>query len=213
MLLDQIILLALQSIFEMYFAANGYDFFAEIIIKMSKRCPAIEQQLTYILNNFVSGLEDALSPRFQFPPFYFTHQSVICPIETGLKIMKGTERPDRFPHICRTLDGTFKNLTNFISNYNKDAFRSSKIIVQTLLKFLYNLKQKYNVKTWRFLWKEFVVISIEFDNPFDLRAFLRCSYLLREDTKETFHLIFDHVNNIRFAVPFVEIRNASNQSK
>lgn len=180
---------------------------------MSKRCPAIEQQLTYILNNFVSGLEDALSPRFQFPPFYFTHQSVICPIETGLKIMKGTERPDRFPHICRTLDGTFKNLTNFISNYNKDAFRSSKIIVQTLLKFLYNLKQKYNVRTWRFLWKEFVVISIEFDNPFDLRAFLRCSYLLREDTKETFHLIFDHVNNIRFAVPFVEIRNASNQSK
>lgn len=199
--------------FEMYFAANGYDFFAEIIIKMSRRCPAIEQQLTYILNNFVSGLEDALSPRFQLPPFYFTHQSLICPIETGLKIMKGTERPDRFPHIWRTTNNTLKSLTNFISNYNKDASRSSKIIVQTLLMFLYNLKQKYNVKRWRFLWNEFMVISVEFDNPFDLRAFLRCSYLLREDTKDSFHLIFDHVNDIRLAIPYIEIRNASIQSK
>lgn len=180
---------------------------------MSRRCPAIEQQLTYILNNFVIDLEDALSPRFQLPPFYFTHQSRICPIETGLKIMKGTERPDRFPHIWKTTNSTLKTLTNFISNYNKDASRSSKIIVQTLLMFLYNLKQKYNVKRWRFLWNEYMVISVEFDNPFDLRAFLRCSYLLREDTRDSFHLIFDHVNDIRLAIPYIEIKNASIQSK
>lgn len=79
--------------------------------------------------------------------------------------------------------------------------------------FLYNLKQKYNVKWWRFLWKEFMVLSVEFDNPFDLRAFLRCSYLLREDTKDTFYLIFDHVNDIRLSIPYIEIRNASIQSK
>lgn len=192
--------------------ANGYDFFAEIIIKMSRRCLAIEQQLTYILNNFVIDLEDALSPRFQLPPFYFIHQSRICPIETGLKIMKGTERPDRFPHIWKTTNSTLKTLTNFISNYNKDASRSSRIIVQTLLMFLYNLKQKYNVKRWRFLWNEYMVISVEFDNPFDLRAFLRCSYLLREDTRDSFHLIFDHVNDIRLAIPYIEIRNASIQN-
>lgn len=195
----------------MFFAANGYQFFAEIKIKMSRRCPAIEEQLTYILNDFVSGLENAFPHRFQFPPFYFTHQSLICPIETGLKIMKRTERPDRFPHIWRTTNNTLKSLTNFISNYNKDGSRSSMIIVQTLLKFLYNLKQKYNVKRWRFLWKEFMVISVEFDNPFDLKAFLRCSYLLREETKDTFHLIFEHVNVIRLAVPYIEIRNASIQ--
>lgn len=180
---------------------------------MSRRCPAIEQQLTYILNNFVIDLEDALSPRFQLPPFYFTHQSRICPIETGLKIMKGTVRPDRFPHIWKTTNNTLKTLTNFISNYNKDASRSSRIIVQTLLMFLYNLKQKYNVKRWRFLWNEYMVISVEFDNPFDLRAFLRCSYLLREDTRDSFHLIFDHVNDIRLAIPYIEIKNASIQSK
>lgn len=192
--------------------ANGYDFFAEIRIKMSRRCLAIEQQLTYIFNDFVIGLEDALSPRFQFPPFYFVHQSLKCPIDTGLKIIKGTERPDRFPLIWRTTNNTLKTLTNFISNYNKDASRSSRIIVQTLLMFLYNLKQKYNVKRWRFLWKEFMVLSVEFDNPFDLRAFLRCSYLLREDTKDTFYLIFDHVNDIRLSIPYIEIRNASIQN-
>lgn len=195
----------------MYFAANGYQFFAEIKIKMSKRCPAIEEQLTYILNDFVSGLEDAFSPRFQFPPFYFTHQSLICPIETSLMIMKGKERPDKFPHIWRTTNIALKTLTHFISNYNKDASRSSKIIVQTLLKFLSNLKQKYNVKRWQFLWKEFIVISLKFESPFDLKAFLRCSYLLRDDTKDTFHLIFEHVNDIRLAVPYIEIKNASIQ--
>lgn len=191
---------------------NGYKFVAEIKIKIPRGCPAIEEQLTYILNDFVTSLEDVLLPRSILSPFYFTYQYLTCPIETGLMIIKGTERPDRFPHIWRAIFDTLKSLTHFVSSLNKDASRSSKIIIQTLLKFLYNLKQRYNAKKWRFLWKETIVISIEFDNPFDLKAFLDCSYLLRGDTKDSFKIIFEHVNDIRLRVPFIEIRNASIQN-
>lgn len=182
-------------------------------IKMRRGCPAIEEHLTYILNDLVISLEDVFSPHFPFPPFFFTHQSRKCPIETGLMIIKGTERPDRFPHIWKVIYNALKILTHFISTYNKDASKSSKIIVQTLLIFLSNLKQKYNAQRLRFLWKEAMVISIEFNNPVDLKAFIECSYLLREDTKYAFNIIFSNVNEFQFPVPYIEIRNASISSK
>lgn len=191
----------------------GYNFIAEMKIKMPRGCPAIEEHLTYILNDFVISLENVLSSRFPFPPFFFTHQSRKCPIETGLMIIKGTERPDRFPHVWKVIYNALKILTHFVSTHNKDASKSSKIIVQTLLIFLYNLKQKYNTQRLRFLWKEAMVISIEFNNPVDLKAFIQCSYLLREDTKDAFNIIFSHVNEIRLPVPYIEIRNASISSK
>lgn len=107
---------------------------------MRRGCPAIEEHLTYILNDLVISLEDVFSPHFPSPPFFFTHQSRKCPIETGLMIIKETERPDRFPHIWKVIYNALKILTHFISTYNKDALKSSKIIVQTLLIFFVQFK-------------------------------------------------------------------------
>lgn len=62
--------------------------------------------------------------------------------------------------------------------------------------FLNDIKMKYNVKRLEIIWKEVMVIFVEFDNEYDLRIFFRCLYLLRRDIRDIFVLIFSYVNEI-----------------
>lgn len=61
-----------------FFAALGLTFFAEIRVKpLKKRCPTIEKELAYILNNFASSLDDMPLSYTTFPIERFEHRSFI----------------------------------------------------------------------------------------------------------------------------------------
>lgn len=52
-----------------------------------------------------------------------------------------------------------------------------------------------------------MVIFLKFESLFDLKVFLCCLYLLRDDIKDIFYFIFEYVNDIWFVVLYIEIRN------
>lgn len=128
-------------------------------------------------------------------------------------ISTGALPSDMYPELSKIIQNTREQLRQFISPDNRDAVKSARIIVEKLLVFLNDIKTKYNAKRLEIIWKEAMVISVEFDNEYDLRTFLRCSYLLRRDTRDTFALIFSHVNEIRLATPYVEIQHSVLDSK
>lgn len=105
-----------------------------------------------------------------------------------------------------------ENYNNWFS-YNKDAVRSTEIIVQNLLSFIENLKKKYNIRKLRFDWKESIVIYVEFDDVFDQKQFIKHQYLLKESTRTIFRIIFEHVNDIRLDNPFIEIKTLTMNGK
>lgn len=76
-----------------------------------------------------------------------------------------------------------------------------------------SLRQNYNITKLRFDWKESIVIYVEFDNIFDHNKFLKHSYILKENTRTTFRLILEHVNEIRLDNPKIEIRFPTMSSK
>lgn len=107
----------------------------------------------------------------------------MSPIQIGIHISTGALPSDMYPELSKIIQNTREQLRQFISPDNRDAVKSARIIVEKLLVFLNDIKTKYNAKRLEIIWKEAMVISVEFDNEYDLRTFLRCSYLLRRDTR------------------------------
>lgn len=87
-------------------------------------------------------------------------------------------------------------LTKFISVHNKDAEKSSIIIVRQFLNFLDRMKKKYCVQKWRVDWKEYTMIFVEFKHVFDFKTCLE-SASLKKETRSTFENIFSHFNDVR----------------
>lgn len=134
------------------------------------------------------------------------HHSFIPESKRGLRIIKETKTPCIYPHLSKHIIDIQKQLQQLVSPFNKDAVRSSEIIVQNLLSFMDNLKKNYNVRKLRFNCNESIVIYVEFDDVFDQNKFIEHYYLLRESTRTTFRPILEHVNDIRLDNPFIEIR-------
>lgn len=197
-----------------FFAALGLTFFAEIRVKpLKKRCPTIEKELAYILNNFASSLDDMPLSYTTFPIERLEHRSFIPDSKMDLKMIKETKIPCIYPHFSKHIDDIRGKLQQLVFPYNKDAVRSSAIIVQNLLSFIENLKKNYNIRKLRFDWKESIVIYVEFDDTFDQKQFIEHQYLLRESTRTIFRLIFEHVNDIRLDNPFIEIKTLTMNGK
>lgn len=182
-------------------------FFAEIRIRLLKiKCPSIEKELACILNNFASSLDDMPLSYTPFPLDRLEHHLCIPDSKWDLKMIKETETPCIYPHLSKYVIDIREKLQQLIFPYNKEAVRSSEIIVQNLVSFMDNLKKNYNMRKLRFNWNESIVIYVEFDDVFDQNKFIKHKYLLKESTKTTFRLILEHVNNIRLDNPFIDIR-------
>lgn len=136
-----------------FFAALGLTFFAEIRVKpLKKRCPTIEKELAYVLNNFASSLDDMPLSYTTFPIERLEHRSFIPDSKMDLKMIKETKIPCIYPHFSKHIDDIRGKLQQLVFPYNKDAVRSSAIIVQNLLSFIENLKKNYNIRKLRFDW-------------------------------------------------------------
>lgn len=207
----------MQIIFFLFFflaAALGRTCYAEIRVRpLKKRCPTIEKELAYIFNNFASSLDDMPLSYTTFPIERFEHRSFIPDSKMDLKMTKETKIPCIYPHFSKHINDTRRKLQQLVFPYNKDAVRSSEIIVQNLLSFIENLKTNYNIRKLRFDWNESIVIYVEFDDVFDQNQFIDHYYLLRESTRTTFRLILEHVNDIRLDNPFIEIRTLTMSGK
>ncbi|XP_065936056.1 uncharacterized protein [Magallana gigas] len=184
----------------------GRTCFAEIRVRLlKKRCPAIEKELAYILNNFASSLDEMPLSYTPFSLDKLEHHSLNSDSKMDLRMIKETKIPYIYPHLSKLINDISEKLQHLISPYNRDYVRSSEIIVQYLLSFIENLKKNYNIRKLRFDWKESIVIYVAFDDVFDKNKFIDHRYLLRERTGTMFSLIFEHVNNIRLDNPFIEI--------
>lgn len=177
-------------------------------IKIKPQKNLIEEKLTYIFHEFVTCFDEMVFLQRPWPDRYFNYCSHMSPIQIGINISTGALPREMYPELSKLIQDTREKLRHFISPDNKDAVKSARIIVEKLLNFLNDIKTKYNAKRLEITWEEAMVISVEFDNEYDLRTFLRCSYFLRRDTRDTFALIFRHVNEIRLATPYVEIQHA-----
>lgn len=197
-----------------FFAALGRTCFAEIRVRLlKKRCPAIEKELAYILNNFASSLDEMPLSYTPFSLDKLEHHSLNSDSKMDLRMIKETKIPYIYPHLSKLINDISEKLQHLISPYNRDYVRSSEIIVQYLLSFIENLKKNYNIRKLRFDWKESIVIYVAFDDVFDKNKFIDHRYLLRERTGTMFSLIFEHVNNIRLDNPFIEINTLTMSGK
>lgn len=197
--------------FSFNFTTAGRVGIVKIKIKPQKNL--IEEKLTYIFHEFVTCFDEMVFLQRPWPYRYFNYCSHMSPIQIGINISTGALPREMYPELSKLIQDTREKLRHFISPDNKDAVKSARIIVEKLLNFLNDIKTKYNAKRLEITWEEAMVISVEFDNEYDLRTFLRCSYFLRRDTRDTFALIFRHVNEIRLATPYVEIQHAVLDSK
>lgn len=148
-----------------------------------------------------------------FPLDRLEHHLCIPDSKWDLKMIKETETPCIYPHLSKYVIDIREKLQQLIFPYNKEAVRSSEIIVQNLVSFMDNLKKNYNMRKLRFNWNESIVIYVEFDDVFDQNKFIKHKYLLKESTKTTFRLILEHVNNIRLDNPFIDIRTPEMSGK
>lgn len=206
----------MQIILFLFFfaAALGRTCYAEIRVRLlKKRCPTIEKELAYIIINFASSLDDMPLSYTTFPIERFEHRSFIPDSKMDLKMIKETKIPCIYPHFSKHIDDIREKLQQLVFSYNKDAVRSTEIIVQKLVSFIENLKKNYNIRKLRFDWKESIVIYVEFDDVFDQKQFIEHQYLLRESTRTIFRLIFEHVNDIRLDNPFIEIKTLTMNGK
>lgn len=201
------------NLFHFNFTTAGRNFIVKITLKLQTNCQSIEERLTGILHEFVTCLDEMLFLQHPWPHYDFNYRFHMSPIQIGIHISTGALPSDMYPELSKIIQNTREQLRQFISPDNRDAVKSARIIVEKLLVFLNDIKTKYNAKRLEIIWKEAMVISVEFDNEYDLRTFLRCSYFLRRDTRDTFALIFSHVNEIRLATPYVEIQHSVLDSK
>lgn len=185
--------------------ANVY--IVEIRIKVKNGCPTIEELLTGILSDFVWKLDYAYfsSKLDDFHTLSLLHATTICQ-----RIMDGIERSEKYKNFANIISETKSALTKFISVHNKDAEKSSIIIVRQFLIFLDRMKKKYCVQKWRVDWKEYTVIFVEFKNVFDFKTCLE-SASLKKETRSTFENIFSHFNDVRLYAPYVELREVELQ--
>lgn len=184
-------------------------YIVEIRIKVKNGCPTIEEILTGILSDFVFKLDYAYfsSKMDDFHRLSLSHATTICQ-----RIMDGIDKSEKYKNFANILSETTSALKKYISFHNSDAEKSSKIIVRQFLNFLDRLKKKYCVKKWRVDWKEYTVIFVEFNNPFDFETCFE-SGSLKKEARTTFENIFSHFNDVRLHAPYVEIRKVELDNK
>lgn len=131
---------------------------------------------------------------------------------TCQRILDGIERSEKYQNFANIISETQSVLKKFISFHNKEAEKSSVIIVRQFVNFLDRLKKKYCVQKWRVDWKEYTVIFVEFKNAFDFKTCLE-SASLKKEARRTFENIFSHFNDVRLYAPYVEIREVELHNK
>lgn len=183
-------------------SADANVYIVEIRIKVKNGCPNIEELLTGILSDFMCKLDYAYfsSQLDDFKAFSLSHPTTICQ-----RIVDGIERSEKYKSFANIITETRNDIKKFVSVLNKDAEKSSIIIIRQFLEFLDRMKKKYCVKKWRMDWKEYMVIFVEFKNMFDFKTCLD-SVSLRKETRNAFENIFSHFNDVRLHSPYVEIR-------
>lgn len=190
-------------------SADTNDYIVEIRIKVKGGCPAIEEILTKILSDFLRKLDYAYtsSKLDDFQTLSVEHPITICQ-----RIVDGLERSKQYEKFAKMIRETRHEIKKFISFHNKDAERSSKIIIREFVGFFNRIKKKYCVQKWQIDWKEYTVIFVEFKNAFDYRLCLD-SASLRKETINTFDTIFNHFNDVQHHSLLVVIREVYQNNK
>lgn len=184
-------------------------YIVEIRIKVKNGCPSIEEILTGILSEFVWKLDYTYfsSKLDDFQKLSLSHATTICQ-----RIMDGIERSEKYKNFANIISETKSALKKFISVHNKDAEKSSTVIVRQFLNFLDRMKKKYCIQKCRVDWKEYTVIFVELKNVFDFKTCLE-SASLKKEARSTFENIFSHFNDVRHYAPYVEIREVELHNK